>query len=155
MGKDHSPILAVINRFELACRNLLLLLKWEGGLSPWSALHFGPEGYFENYTVERLTIPHLNSLINGIKTLGEQLCCYIRGRHTTSSLKSVFFSRKVVWQPLIELQSSASDVLQPTAWDLFGEQLIIICLCSFSGSLSNLLGLKIGKVGIKLICNRV
>ena len=35
----------------------------------------------------------------------EQLSSFFRGFHATSSLQSVFFTRKVVWWSLIELQS--------------------------------------------------
>ena len=45
--------------------------------------------------VERQTILHMNTLLNGIKILGEQLSSYLRGCHATSSLESVFFTRKV------------------------------------------------------------
>ena len=45
--------------------------------------------------VERQTIPHMNALLDGSKILGEQLSSSFRGCHTTSSLKSVFFTRKV------------------------------------------------------------
>ena len=84
--------------------------------------------------VERQIIPQLNALVNGIKIVEEQLCTSFWGCHATSPLKSVFFTRKVAWQSLIELQSWALDIISPTSrakkWD-------IICFCSLSGSLSN------------------
>ena len=45
--------------------------------------------------VERQTIPHMNALLGGTKILGEQLSSFFRGCHATSSLESVFFTRKV------------------------------------------------------------
>jgi len=45
--------------------------------------------------IERQTIPHMNALLGGIKILGEQLSSFFRGCHTTPSLESVFFTRKV------------------------------------------------------------
>ena len=45
--------------------------------------------------VERQTIPHLNALVGGFKTLEEQIRSSFRGCHATSPLKSVFFTRKV------------------------------------------------------------
>ena len=45
--------------------------------------------------VERQTIPHMNALLSASKILGEQLSSFFRGCHATSSLKSVFFTRKV------------------------------------------------------------
>ena len=45
--------------------------------------------------VERQTISHMNALLGGSKILGEQLSSSFRGCHATSSLKSVFFTRKV------------------------------------------------------------
>ena len=83
--------------------------------------------------VERQTIPHLNALVDGSKILGEQLCSFLRGCHATSSLKSVFFTRKVAWLSLIELHGCSWDVLEPTSRPLkWG----IICFSSISGSLS-------------------
>ena len=102
--------------------------------------------------VEKQTIPHLNALIRDSNVLGEQSCCSTRGCHATSPLKRVLFRRKVLWQPLIELYSCTWNILEPTSratkWD-------IICLCSLSNSLSNPLRLKIGKVGVEQIRNRV
>ena len=102
--------------------------------------------------VEKQTIFHLNALMCGSKILGEQLCCSVRGCHATSSLNSVLFRRKVVWQPQIELYSCTWHILEPTSratkWD-------IICLHSLSGFLYNPLRLKLGKVGVEQICNRV
>ena len=69
--------------------------------------------FFKSY--ERQTILHLNALVGGSKILEEQLSSSFRGCHTTSPLKSVFFTRKVAWQPLIELQSWAWDILCPTS----------------------------------------
>ena len=84
--------------------------------------------------VERQTIPHLNALVDGSKILGEQLCSFLRGCHATSSLKSVFFTRKVAWSSLIELHGCSWNILEPTSRGLkWG----IICLCSISGFLSN------------------
>ena len=77
--------------------------------------------------VEKQTIPYLNALIRASYILGEQLPCSIEGCHATSSLKSVFFRRKVAWQPLIELHSWAWSILKATSratkWG-------IICFCS-------------------------
>ena len=102
--------------------------------------------------VEKQTIPHLNALIRDSNVLGEQSCCSTRGCHATSPLKSVLFRRKVLWQLLIELHSCTWHILEPTSratkWD-------IICLRSLSGSLSNPLRLKLGKVGVEQIRNRV
>ena len=84
--------------------------------------------------VERQTIPHLNAPFDGSKILGEQLCSFLRGCHTTSSLKSVFFTRKVAWSSLIKLHGCSWNILKPTSrafkWS-------IICLSSISGSHSN------------------
>ena len=65
--------------------------------------------------VERHTIPHLNALVGGTKILEEQLCSSFRGCHATSPLKSVFFTRKVAWQSLIEVHSWAWDILTQTS----------------------------------------
>ena len=63
--------------------------------------------------VERQTIPCLNALVNGTKILEEQLYSSFRGCHATSPLKCVFFTRKVAWQPLKELQNCSSSILVP------------------------------------------
>ena len=83
---------------------------------------------------ERQTIPHMNALLSAFKILGEQLSSSFRGCHATSSSKSVFFTRKVVWSSLIELHSWPWDILSLTSW---AKKWGIICLCSSSGSLSN------------------
>ena len=44
--------------------------------------------------VERQTIPHMNALLSNSKILEEELSSSFRGCHTTSSLKSVFFTKK-------------------------------------------------------------
>ena len=85
--------------------------------------------------VERQTISHLNALVDGSKIL-EQICSSFRGCHTTSPLKSVFFTRKVAWQLLIELHSWAWHILTPTSR---AKKWGIICLRSSSGSDSNCL----------------
>ena len=81
--------------------------------------------------VERQTIPHMNALLSSTKILGEQLSSFFGGCHATSSLDSVFFTRKVAWSSLIELHSSSWHILAPTSrafkWG-------IICLSSISGS---------------------
>ena len=92
--------------------------------------------------VERQTIPHLNALVGGTKILEEQICSSFRGCHATSPLKSVFFTRKVEWQLLIELHSWAWHILRPTSR---AKRWGIICLCSYSGSLSNPLRSKIAE----------
>ena len=89
--------------------------------------------------VERQTIPHLNALVVGSKILGGLLCIFFRGCHTTSSLKSVFFTRKVAWSSLIKLHGCSWDILEPTSRPL---KWVIICLSSISGSLSNQLFTK-------------
>ena len=82
--------------------------------------------------VERQTIPHLNAQVGVYQKLEEQLSCSIRGCHTAPSLKSIFFRRKVAWQPLMELHSWAWDILKPTSratkWS-------IICFYSLTVSL--------------------
>ena len=102
--------------------------------------------------VEKQTMPHLNALIHDSNVLGEQSCCSTRGCHATSPLKSVLFRRKLLWQLLIELHSCTWHILEPTSratkWD-------IICLRSLTDSLSNPLRLKMGKVGVEQIRNRV
>ena len=45
--------------------------------------------------LERQTIPHLNALVGETKIVEEQLCSSFRGCHATSSLRNVFFTRKV------------------------------------------------------------
>ena len=65
--------------------------------------------------VERQTISHLNALVGGSKILEEQICSSFRGCHATSLLKSVFFTRKVVWQPLIKVHNWAWDISTPTS----------------------------------------
>ena len=90
-------------------------------------------------TVERQTIPHLNALVSGSKILEEQPCSSFRGCHATSSLKSVFFTRKVAWLSLIELHGCSWDILEPTSRDL---KWVIICFSSITCSLSNLLFTK-------------
>ena len=101
---------------------------------------------------EKQTVPHLNALMCGSKIQREQPCRSVRGCHATSPLKSVLFRRKVVWQPLIELYCCTWHILEPTSratkWG-------IICFPSLSGSLSNPLRLKLGKVGVEQIRNRV
>ena len=77
--------------------------------------------------IERQTIPHLNALIDGSKILGEQLSSSFRGCHTTSSLKIVFFTRKVVWSSLIKLHSCSWHILMLTSR---AKKWGIICLCS-------------------------
>ena len=52
-------------------------------------------------------------LASGSKIIEEQLCISFRGCHATSPLKIVFLTRKVVWQPLKELQSCSSSILVP------------------------------------------
>ena len=89
--------------------------------------------------VERQTIPHSNALVDGLQILGEQLCSFLRGCHATSSLKSVFFTRKVAWSSLIELHGCSWNILKPTSK---AKKWGIICLSSISGSLSNLLFTK-------------
>ena len=73
------------------------------------------------------------------KKLEEQLSCFTRGSHATSSLKSVLFTRKVAWQNIIELYSCSWDIIKPlTRASKWG----IICSCGSSGSHSNLLQSK-------------
>ena len=101
---------------------------------------------------EKQTVPHLNALMCGSKIQREQPCRSVRGCHATSPLKSVLFRRKVVWQPLIELYCCTWHILEPTSratkWG-------IICFPSLSGSLSNPLRLKMGKVGVEQNRNTV
>ena len=101
---------------------------------------------------EKQTVPYLNALMCGFKIQREQPCRSVRGCHTTSPLKSVLFRRKVVWQPLIELYCCTWHILEPTSraakWG-------IICFPSLSGSLSNPLRLKTGKVGVEQNRNTV
>ena len=89
--------------------------------------------------VERQTIPQLNVLLGGTKILEEQLWSLFRGCHATSPLKSVFFTRKVAWQSLIEVHSWAWDILTPTSR---AKKWGIICSCSSSGSHLNCLKSK-------------
>ena len=89
--------------------------------------------------VERQTIPHLNALVGGTKILEEQLWSSFRGCHATAPLNSVFFTRKVAWQSLIEVHSWAWDILTPTSR---AKKWGIICSCSSSGSHSNCLQSK-------------
>ena len=88
----------------------------------------------QSMIVERQTISHINALLSSSKILGEQLSSSFRGSHATSSLNSVFFTRKVVWLSLIKLQSCSLHILTLTSrafkWG-------IICLSSISGSHSN------------------
>ena len=102
--------------------------------------------------VEIQAIPHLNALVDGFKILEEQIRSSFRGCHATSPLKVCFFTRKVSWQPLIELHSWAWHILTPTSR---AKNLGIICLCSLSGSYTNLLQSKICRVACALNCNRV
>ena len=84
--------------------------------------------------VEWQTIPHLNALVNRSQILGQQLCSLLRGCQTTSSLKCVFFKRKVAWSSLIRLHDYSWDILEPTSRELkWG----IFWLSRISGSLSN------------------
>ena len=50
-----------------------------------------------------------------VQKLEEQICSSFRSCHATSPLKSVFFTRKVAWQPLIKVHSWAWDILTPTS----------------------------------------
>ena len=84
--------------------------------------------------IERQIIHHMNALLGGFKILGEQHSSYFRGCHPTSSLKSIFFTRKVAWSSLIELRSWAWDILSLTSR---AKKWSIICLRSLSDSLSN------------------
>ena len=86
--------------------------------------------------IKRQTIPHMNALLIGTKILGEQLSSFFRGCHATSSLESVFFTRKVAWSSLIELHSCSWHILTPTSR---AKKWGIICLCSSSDSHSNCL----------------
>ena len=89
--------------------------------------------------VKRQTIPQLNALVSGSKILEEQSCSCFRDCHATSPLKSVFFTRKVAWQSLIEVHSWAWDILTPTSR---AKKWGIICSCSSSGSHLNCLKSK-------------
>ena len=102
--------------------------------------------------VERHTIPHLNALVGGTKILEEELCSSFRGCQATFPLKSVFFTRKVAWQSLIEVHSWALDILTPTAR---AKKWGNIYSCSSSGSHSNCLQSKMWKWAYHQIRNRV
>ena len=105
--------------------------------------------------VERQTIPHLNALVDGSKMSGEELCSSFRGCQATSPLKSVFFTRKVAWQPLIKLHGWAWHILMPTSR---AKKWGIICLCSLSGSLSNPLqrgGLRLTQYSVLKLCSLI
>ena len=63
--------------------------------------------------VERQTVPHMNAPVGGSKILREQLSSLFMGCHTTSSLKNVLITRKVLGLSLIKLHSCFWQILEP------------------------------------------
>ena len=136
-----SVTLLFIFKFLTNLRLTYLLNKYTYTLSrnsPYtpSAISLQREFDREPLKLHKQMIPHFLALDVGVKICQAQLCSSIRGCHTTSPLKSVFFTRKVAWQHLIKLHSWAWDILTPTSR---AKKWGIIFLCTSSGSHSNLL----------------
>ena len=57
-------------------------------------------------------IPHFLALDVGVIISQAQLCTSIRGCHATFLVKNTLFKGEVAWQPLKELQSCSSSILE-------------------------------------------
>ena len=67
-------------------------------------------------------IPHFIALDVGFKISQAQVCTSFRGCHATFLVKKTLFKGEVAWQPLKELQSCSSSILEPPTrafkWDI-------------------------------------
>ena len=66
----------------------------------------------EPLKLHKQMIPHLLALDVGVKICQAQLCSFIRGCHATFLVKNTLFKEEVAWQPLKELQSCSSSILE-------------------------------------------
>ena len=82
----------------------------------WSNTHFHFLLYsrfeWEPLELRKQMIPHFLALDVGLKISQAQLCSSIRDCHATFLVKNTLFKEEVAWQPLKELQSCSSSILE-------------------------------------------
>ena len=98
--------------------------------------------YFKSYDSRKTNNTSFDYPIRWVQNTRRTIYSSFRGCHATSPLKSVFFTRKVAWQPLIELHNWDWHLLTPISR---AKKWGIICLCNLNGSLSNPLQSKISE----------
>ena len=89
----------------------------------YTAAHMDSSGGFEYFVKSRFEwellmldkqmILYLKALDVGIKICQEQPCISIRDDHATFLVKNTLFKEEVAWQPLKELESCSSSILNP------------------------------------------
>ena len=80
--------------------------------------------------LDKQMIPHLKGLDIGVKICQEQLCSSISDDHATFLVKDTLFKEEVAWQPLKELESCSSSILEPLSRAFMW---VIICLSTTIG----------------------